>query len=79
MTRIGCLCLNRGKNPIDPATPYCLFIRFVYLDCRFVRSKLPATQGLDHIKQIRRITTDDGGNDDPILSKNDDNPACSIY
>ncbi|KAF9317739.1 adenosine deaminase, tRNA-specific 3 [Linnemannia elongata] len=27
---------------------------------KFVRGKLPATQGLDHIKQIRKTTTDDG-------------------
>ncbi|KAG0277355.1 tRNA-specific adenosine deaminase subunit tad3 [Linnemannia exigua] len=27
---------------------------------KFIRSKLLATQGLDHIKQIRKTTTDDG-------------------
>ncbi|KAF9151465.1 adenosine deaminase, tRNA-specific 3 [Linnemannia schmuckeri] len=27
---------------------------------KFIRSKLPATQGLDHIKQIRKTTADDG-------------------
>ncbi|KAF9539383.1 adenosine deaminase, tRNA-specific 3 [Mortierella hygrophila] len=27
---------------------------------KFIRGKLPATQGLDHIKQIRKTTTDDG-------------------
>ncbi|KAF9899752.1 adenosine deaminase, tRNA-specific 3 [Linnemannia zychae] len=27
---------------------------------KFIRSKLPATQGLDHIKQIRKTTTDAG-------------------
>lgn len=28
--------------------------------CRFIRSKLPPTKGLDHLKQIRRVAQDAG-------------------
>ncbi|KAF9128415.1 hypothetical protein BGW39_005075 [Mortierella sp. 14UC] len=38
---------------------------------KFIRTSLPATQGLDHIKQIRKITTDDGGSNDLTPTRDD--------